>query len=158
MTDLPTETCAPPKKSREERDREIMENVSADVILKAEKFLSLHDFDFFLKEATLSDVSKAFRNQYSLKMKVSHLNVLMRLTAKSACEYYRKKLKATKSHSVADPEYWEKLKAAVEEMLPQLSGEQITLPKAERIVRTRISTNQKLLQGLPKRLRVWEVQ
>lgn len=157
MTDCPPETCAPPKKSREERDREIMESISYDVIKKAGSFLNLYDFDFFMKETTLSDVSKAFRNQYSLKMKLSHLNVVMRLTAKGSCRYYRKKLKAVRHASDADPEYWEKLKAAVEEMLPHLSREQITLQKVERIVRTKISTNQKLLQGLPNRLRVWEV-
>lgn len=158
MTNLPSETCATPKKSREERDREIMETISTDVIKKATSFLRLHDYEFFIKETKLSQVSHAFRNQHSLKMKLSHLNVVMRLTAKTTCACYRQKLKAVKSHSDADPEYWERLKAAVEQLLPYLSQEDVTLQKVERIVRLKISTNTKLLAGLPSRLRVWEVK
>lgn len=156
MTDLQSETCAIPKKSRKQRDREIMESISTDVLKKATSFLRLHDFDFFKTATKLSDVSKAFRNQHSLKLKLSHLNVVMRLTAKTACVCYRQKLKPVKSHSDADPEYWERLKAAVETMMPYLAMDGVNLGVAERIVRLKISTNRVLLQGLPGRLRVWE--
>lgn len=135
-----------------------METISIDVIKKATSFLRLHDYEFFIKETKLSDVSQAFRNQHSLKMKLSHLNVVMRITAKTACVCYRQKLKPIKHADDADPEYWENLKGVVETMMPYLAMEGVNLEVAERIVRLKISTNRVLLQGLPSRLRVWEAK
>ncbi len=144
------------KISREEKDRLIMESIPSEMIRKADLFLKQNDFTFFRAESTLSQVSNQFRDKHSIKMKISHLNVLMRLRSKAVCQMYRKKLKPRKHGGDADPAYWDRLKAKAEKMIEYLSMEGVNLGSAERILRTIISTNRTMLQGLPARLRVWE--
>jgi len=68
--------------------------------------------------------------------------------------YMHWKRKPTSQSHLLDPERWDKLRAAVEFFREELPG--LSLKNACHVVRSKISTNEAQLAGLPARLRYWE--
>ena len=121
-------------------------------------FLLKYDFGFFMKKSTLSHASKELKTQEGFtRHKIADLNIMLKWGAKQHCQFWRVRLKPSIRTADATEEYWDRLKNIVAKLeLVLFRDEVISVEIAERIVRTKISTNTMLLKGLPQRLRVWE--
>lgn len=133
------------------------------------RFLVNCDFILFIHAVKTRDVAKmivAVRNP----MKVREItSLIMDLTCNSkmkrsyikagglcasCCDYYGRRLKPKARFNDCTEGQWERIKAAAEKCVPLLQG--FSKDKAERAIRRWASVNQRLMAGLPLRLRVWK--
>ena len=113
-------------------------------------WLKANDIPFFLKREKMSTARKSF-NASTTKVSASKF----REAVNENCRYWKTshRLRFRKPVTL-NVDGWTKLKQGVSSILEDLRG--VRLRHAVDLVRTRVSVNAKLLDGLPKRLHVWK--
>lgn len=153
-------TTATPKqkRSRAEVELEVMQELYQlhGLQKKIEDHLFRCDVTLFCTKANLTLAARGFRALEKVDFPIRKLAVAMRVIAREKCKFWMKKVKSRRSLAEADNEYWDRLKVAVIQLAPALCNPLVNIEMAERIVRTKISTNVHLLNGLPSRMRFWE--
>lgn len=145
-----TPVVAPPKKKRKKVDYEQVELDS--VILAA---IRENDLTWFLRGFSLQQVRDSLGASFFMKGKIP------RLVWGSICQHEFHWIKNTKMRpqsivtSLCDQQ-WDDLKKAILELHPQQKAACNGIAQAERLIRTKISTNLKQLMGLPKSYKFWE--
>lgn len=115
-------------------------------------FIFQNELDWWINNVPKADIKKLLiQNSFYRKITRNTLDVLLWHHC-SAYMHWKRKPKSTSQ--LLDPERWDKLRTAVEAMKKHLPG--LSLAKACHVVRSKISTNEAQLAGLPARLRYWE--
>ena len=115
-------------------------------------FLFENELNWWLNNVKKKDIKEALIFfGHGKKFTNKYLNVLLW----HHCDAYMHwKRKPTSKSTLLDPERWDKLRSAVEFFREELPG--LSLKNACHVVRSKISTNEAQLAGLPARLRYWE--
>jgi dsDNA-binding SOS-regulon protein len=144
------------KAKRKDFERRTMEKVTNSMHEKVGQWLVMNDFEFFMGKFALNQAAKTLKTDFGLTgWKLSELTVVLKFIAKHHCKMWRAKMKPASIKTVAESDYWDKLKYTVEKLSDVLSREDVTISTAERIIRLKISTNKQLMRGLPARLQYW---
>jgi len=115
-------------------------------------FLFENELMWWLNSVPKADIKKLLiQNSFYKKITRNTLNMLL---WHHCSAYMHRKRKPTSQSHLLDPERWDKLRAAVEFFREELPG--LSLKNACHVVRSKISTNEAQLAGLPARLRYWE--
>ncbi len=115
-------------------------------------FLFENEMMWWINNVQKGDIKKLLiQNLFYKKITRNTLNVLL---WHHCSAYMHWKRKPTSQSTLLDPERWDKLRAAVEFFREELPG--LSLANACHVVRSKISTNEAQLAGLPARLRYWE--
>jgi len=110
--------------------------------------LDIHAYVYKLKVA---DVRALLADDMDIK--ASHNQVTW--VASEVCRYWRKRRRERKSPSnCLTSSRWDQVIGCVERCLPDLEG--LSKLEAMEVVRAYTSVNMSIMNGLPRRLRVWE--
>ena len=113
-------------------------------------WLKANDIPFFLKRAKMSVARDAFGIASGIKASVSEF----RAAVNNNCRYWKTSLRKRVRETVTlDDDGWVKLKREVRSILEDLRGR--SLSDAVELVRTRVSVNASLLEGLTSDCHVW---
>lgn len=115
-------------------------------------FLFENELNWWINNVKKKDIKEALIFfGHGKKFTNKSLNVLL---WHHCSAYMHWKRKPVSKSTLLDPERWDKLRAAVEFFREELPG--LSLANACHVVRSKISTNEAQLAGLPARLRYWE--
>jgi hypothetical protein len=115
-------------------------------------FLFENELNWWLSSVPKNDIKKLLiQNSFYKKITRNTLNVLL---WHHCSAYMHWKRKPGSKSTLLDPERWDKLRSAVEFFREELPG--LSMKNACHVIRSRISTNEAQLAGLPARLRYWE--
>lgn len=113
----------------------------------------LSELDIFLhtRRVTIPQCRKLLKDEYGL----DYTKEAISWVAGDACRYWKQTKRKRKSQSaLATSSKWDWIKRHVELMANDLKG--LSKQHAYELIRTQVSINESIMDGLPKRLRFWE--
>lgn len=115
------------------------------------EYLSRNDVSLFLSRQTAGKARKAAVESLGFKIPAA----VFKDAVEDTCRFWKKKrLKRVSPRDCLTDEEWDALRMAVSKLKKYIRD--LTLDEATVLVRTRVSTNPGLLQGLSSRFHVWK--
>lgn len=115
------------------------------------EWMRKNDVELFVSQKKVARARKSAESSLGRKVSLKEF----RAARAEECEWWgARRRKPCTSSTHLSPKSWDKLKKAVEKVLPEIHGRPFA--HAVEIIRTVAACNQNTLNGLPARLRVWQ--